>query len=192
MKISDRNKKAFFLLSTYVVLLTMPKVKAEEAKITFTDNYRIESNMPFATYGNKDLYIGSKQYIEKIKDNSSEDIYIIDDRENTDPNIIVCDSHKIKTMKEITNILNILITYENEYPSDWDRSLKTMKREWLIHNLCHLLKIRIKSAKNVDLNNLDEEIYINYWNIANEIYNELHKENDNNQPHTYIKYKRIK
>lgn len=175
MKKIDRNKKIFILLSTYIILLTTPKIKAEENKITFNDNYKIKSDVPFATYDNQEIYIGNQRYIEKINDDNSTNIYIIDDRENTDPNMVICDSHKIKQEKEMLNILKILLEYEKKYPSNWDRTITSMKREWIIHNICYLLNIKIESSENVDLNNADEEKYLYYQNIIKEIYDIIHE-----------------
>lgn len=194
MKVSNRNKKIFIILSTYIILLTSLKTRANENEIKFNEDYKSEKTVPFATYNNWEIYIGNKRYIERIRDDNTSNIYIIDDRSNKDPNMIICNSFKIKTEKEMIDILKIILEYENIYPSNWDRTLKTMKREWIIHNLCHLLNIQIESAENVDLNNLDEEKYNNCINIINEICDKLcmNESETNNTPNSYTKYKRIK
>ena len=34
-------------------------------------------------------------------------------------------------------ILNLLLEYEKNDPSDWYRSFRSMKDEWLMHNFCY-------------------------------------------------------
>ena len=188
MKELDRSKRIFILLSTYIVLLTMPKIKQNETKVIFNNDYEIENSSPFATYNNHNIYIGNKSYIERIKNDNSTDIYIIDDRNNKDPNMEICDSFKINNRKEMISILKVILEYENTYPSNWNRSQETMLREWLFHNLCHLLKIKINNAEHVDLNNMDEKTYTSYVNIITEIYNELYQENIANNKNVKSRY----
>ena len=195
MKQLDRNKKIFFLLSTYIILLTTPKIKNNDNTITFNENYVIEDNVPFATYNNREIYIGNQEFIERIKDSNSPDIYIIDDRNNKDPDMAICNSFKIKTYREMTSILRVILEYEKEYPSKWDRTLESMEKEWLIHNLCYFLNIRTERTEEVDLNNKDEDKYSSYKNILLDIYNKIYQNNSNQNYNTlsskYIKAKRI-
>ena len=45
------------------------------------------------------------------------------------------------------------------YPSEWDRSLESMRLEWFCHNASYYMNYKIDSSYEVDLNNKDEDKY---------------------------------
>ena len=49
--------------------------------------------------------------------------------------------------------------YEQECPSEWQRSIESMRREWQVHNLFYSFSFKTKNTGDVDLNNEDEDIY---------------------------------
>ena len=62
--------------------------------------------------------------------------------------------------KDIRNdILEVLCEYEERYPTDWDRSIESMRLEWLCHNMAYCFNYRTDDSCEVDLNNSDEEKY---------------------------------
>ena len=89
-----------------------------------------------------------------------DNIYVIDSRYDDDPNMIVYNSYKIKSLEEIKEILKILKEYERQYPSKWERSILSMEYEWIVHNLAYYLNIYPENSKDVDLNNTDEGVLI--------------------------------
>lgn len=174
----NREKKALLLLWTYIVILLTPKTKSH-SNITYNENY-IYGKTPYASYNTKDIYIVNGKKIKNIN-LSNENIYIIDDRYNKDPDMSICNSYQFKNIDEINAILQMLIEYESKYPTDWDRTYKSMKNEWIIHNICYFLNIQTSRTEQVDFNNDDEEIYLNYLKILKEILN------TNNSKKTLIK-----
>ena len=43
------------------------------------------------------------------------------------------------------------------YPSKWNRSLKSMRLEWFVHNLLHDFNYKLDHTTDVDFNNEDEQ-----------------------------------
>ena len=62
-----------------------------------------------------------------------------------------------KTRKEI---LESLIKYENENPSNWNRTIETMELEWEAHNILYYLNYKKDHTTDVDLDNNDEDKYL--------------------------------
>ena len=163
----NNEKKALLLLWTYIVIFLTPKTKQtkDNGHIVYNDNY-LKAETPYATYNSKDIYIVDDLQ-EITTDNTN--IYIIDNRDEQDPNISIYNSYQFKRLDDIDNILNLLIEYEHQYPSNWHRTLKSMKNEWLIHNICYFFNIQKSRTEQVDFNNDDEKIYLNYLKIIKEI-----------------------
>lgn len=105
------------------------------------------------------VYIGNQSYLDSLDNTSNTDILVLDQRENNDPNIKIIDSYKINNLEEMDYILNEIIKYEKNNPSEWSRTIKSMKNEWMIHNLSYYLNYKIDHSKDVDLNNNDEDKY---------------------------------
>ena len=163
----SKEKKALLLLWTYLILIFTPKSKSnnDTKNVIYNEDY-IDENTPYGTYKMKDIYIINDP---TTKDYNENNIYIIDDRNDKDPDMSVYNSYKYNNINDIKAIINILLEYENKYPTEWDRTYKSMKNEWLIHNICYQLHIQRERAGQVDFNNEDEEIYLDFFKIIKEI-----------------------
>ena len=153
MKNINSKKKAILLIYSYIIILFTPKIKNhyQKATIVYNNAYQLEDNYCFATYNDSNIYIINKDQVKAINNLNPNDIYIVDERANNNPNIKIYDSYKIRSRKQIIEILNILIEFENKYPSKWNRTLYSMTNEWLIHNICYDIRIEPGRTSEVDL-----------------------------------------
>lgn len=172
MNQTNKQKKALILLMTYIIILFTPKLKKSQSIINYNYDYAITKNMEFAHYDDYHIYIGSKEYIDKIYDNDTHNIYIIDGRGNSNPNIEIYNSSFIISHKQRLTILKILLEYERKYPTEWNRTLNSMENEWFIHNLCYYLNLETHRTSEVDLDNNDEENYKNLLAIIRTLLND--------------------
>ncbi len=172
MNDNNTKKKAIFLLLTYFIILFTPKLKKNQSKITYNNHYLATDNNEFATYNNYHIYIDDKESIELIMDDSKNNIYVIDGRSGNNPNMAICNSFQIKDPKLMQEILKILLEYEKQFPSAWNRTLSSMEKEWFIHNICHSLGLEIGRTSEVDLDNLDEENFQNIITIIHTLLND--------------------
>ena len=163
----NKRKKAIILLYTYLILWFIPK--KNKNNITYNDNYNSLYNQEFATYDDNLIYIIPITHANEIPNNNENNIYVIDYRNSNNPVIAINNSYQIISIKEIKAIIEVLQEYENKYPSNWDRTTKSMFNEWLIHNICYYLNIERNRTKEVDFDNDEEIIYSNYLNIFEEI-----------------------
>ena len=127
----------------------------------YTPNYEIimEDSKAFARYSKGLVYIGHKKFLSNLKNVKEEDILVLDERNNNDPNMCVFSSYLIDDKNVRNEILEILLEYEQEYPSNWDRTIDSMRIEWFMHNLLYFFNYETKRTTDVDLNNNNEEIY---------------------------------
>ncbi len=129
---------------------------------TYNPSYEIVKENPkgpFGCYSCGKIYIGSKYYLESLTDLSEDDILVEDRRYTKDPNMIIYSSYRI-TNKDLRNeILEVLCEYESCYPSPWNRTIESMRLEWLIHNLSYYCDLEVNRTGNVDLDNDEEEYY---------------------------------
>lgn len=115
----------------------------------------------FARYSKGKIFIGSQDYLDKLKNVGEYDVLVLDEREGEDPDFKIYNSYLI-TDKEVRNeILEVLCKYEECYPSDWDRTIESMRLEWLMHNFSYVFNYETNRTTDVDLNNKDEEVYQN-------------------------------
>lgn len=105
------------------------------------------------------VYIGDESFLKSISNIGVNDILVLDARDDEDPNMKVYSSYLINNPNIQNEILKILIDYEEENPSLWDRSIKSMQREWYVHNLMAMLSYKKERTMDVDFNNDDEEKY---------------------------------
>jgi hypothetical protein len=153
----DRIKKAFFLFTTYfAIVLTVHATTSSKNKQYPYNVTPIYSVAPYTTYSNGDVYIADKETIKNIIV-KSDDVYIVDERDTEDPNICICNSYRIRSLKQINEILDIILEYEEKNPSPWDRSKESLYNEWILHNIGYELDIKRQRTMNVDLNNKDED-----------------------------------
>ena len=154
----NRLRNGLIFIGILVVLLTRYNKDYE-----YSPNYEIveEVGHEFAKYSEGKVFIGTKRELIGLIDEIGEnDIVVIDQRRNnSDPNMRIVDSYKVKD-KEIRNeILEIICKYEEKYPTVWDRTIETMRLEWYMHNVSFLLNHQIDRTGDVDLDNDDEEYY---------------------------------
>ncbi len=91
---------------------------------------------------------------------SKYNVAIIDKRDSLNPDIRIVDSYKINDINTMKAIINEIIEYnKNSNKYNWNRSEKTMLREWLVHNLCYYLGIMPENTASVDFNNSEESFY---------------------------------
>lgn len=152
----NRSKKALLILSTYFTILLTMKLSEKDYDVEYNDNYEIGCDDIYATCNDKKIYIGDESYIESIRDICSNNIYIIDSRDANEPDMKICSSYSIINNKEKSEILDLLLKYESDYPSDWNRTKESMYNEWIIHNICYFISIKRERTETVDLDNKDE------------------------------------
>lgn len=152
-------KKGLLLIGSSFVIVT-----AFHPDHKYTPKYEVvndEESDAFATIGEQTLYIySSKKELENNRDEVNEnDILVVDERFTVDPNMIIYDSYILCDKDTRNNILCCLLEYESMYPSPWNRTIESMRNEWLVHNISYYLNYRRSNAANVDLNNNDELKY---------------------------------
>ena len=118
-------------------------------------------NNGYIEYSKGRIFIGNKKYLSSLDDIKEGDVLILDQRNAKAPNIKIYNSYLINDILTINEILNIIYEYEKINPSNWDRSIESMRNEWVIHNLLYYSNKEINRTKDVDLNNIDEEKYKN-------------------------------
>lgn len=123
-------------------------------------NEKNEKQSPYSEYSKGNVYIGNIDYLNTLDVNEN-DILILDKRDDEDPDIKIYDSYLILDSNVIEEILDIILAYEKENPSNWNRTKSTMRTEWFFHNLAYYLNYQRDRTKDVDLNNYDEENYKN-------------------------------
>ena len=117
----------------------------------------------FAEYSCGKVYIGNKSFLKKAYCHAEDgDIFVEDQRHSEeDPNMKIYASCFIHDAEIRNEILEILQEYEKQFPSDWDRTIESMRLEWLMHNLSYIFTYQQHRTEDVDLNNEDEEYYNN-------------------------------
>ena len=114
---------------------------------------------PFGCYSCGYIYIGTKTYLNSLTNITENDILVEDQRFSKDPNMKIYSSYRIDD-KDIRNeILEVLCKYEECYPSPWDRTIESMRLEWLMHNISYIFDHQTHRTQDVDLNNAEEEYY---------------------------------
>lgn len=111
------------------------------------------------TGGNADVYIvpmDQAAEVEKIKQDT--DALILDCRKDADPNMQIRQSYKIMAPQDQTTILQIMLDYNAEFPTDpaWNRTFRSLRMEWALHNIAYLMGVQPKRTGDVDFNNGDE------------------------------------
>ncbi len=118
----------------------------------------LDSDSAFARCSCGIIYIGDEDFLRNIPE--EDNTILIEDQRNTkDPNMKIYNSCNICNREDRNNILEVLEEYERLNPSDWDRSIESMRLEWLLHNYSYYLNFEKNSTEDVDLNNLDEDRY---------------------------------
>ena len=139
-------------------------------------NYRYSYNAIFSEKSGG-VYIlnidGTAEEREAIANNQSigkNDVVIIDYRDDpNNPNMQVRDSTKITDKDAIYGIIDILVKYEDKYPSNGNRSEDSLYSEWIWHNRMNSVSqitdpIKVTNGwknrtQHVDLDNNGENIF---------------------------------
>ena len=124
---------------------------------TFVSANKTNVKGKYASYSKGNVYISSETPYE-LTDNPY-DVFVLDRRSKNNPNMKVCNSCRILSVEEQQEIIDILLRYEEEYPSRWERSKESLQKEWLVHNLLYSFGIEIERTRDVDFDNEDEEVY---------------------------------
>ena len=157
--ISDNNKKKIIIITGAAIIL----FSLYPYKKTYHPFYKIinDPNGPFAIYSQGCIYIGDENYLSSLTNLNEKDILICDQRFNSDPNIEIYNSCLIKDKDVRNEILEVICLYEELYPSNWNRTIESMRLEWYCHNICYELNFMTDHSSEVDLNNKDENKYNN-------------------------------
>ena len=73
--------------------------------------------------------------------------------------MVIQNSYCITNKETRNDILEIINYYEVMNPSDWDRSIESMRLEWFCHNVSYYMNYKKDCSFEVDLNNKDEKKY---------------------------------
>ena len=155
----NRIRKIIFLLTTYftIVFTVKANTNSKNKQIPYNE-IALFTILPYDSYSNGNVYISDFKTIKAVIIDSN-DVYIIDERNDEDPNICICNSYKIKSIKDIKEITDIILKYEKENPSSWNRSKESLINEWILHNMGYIFDIKRQRTMNVDFNNNDENKY---------------------------------
>ena len=126
----------------------------------YREGIKLEKGKIEYQYGT--IYIGDEEYLNSIDSLKKNDLLVLDSRSDTDPDLKVIDAYKIDDPIIRDEILECLLFYEEIFPTDWERSLNSMRREWYVHHTLYVLGYQVDRTKDVDFNNNDE--YLNFLN----------------------------
>lgn len=155
-----KNKKRILAFSLAFVLATsLTGDTSRNAKDRIFIVEEIDNPHYIGSCYEGNVFIGSKREIEKLINQGIEGIFVIDERNDKDPNIQIIDSYNIRDRRTMYDVLTIIKQYDDEHPSKWSRTIKSMINEWIMHNLCYATDFYICNSKDVDLNNADEEVF---------------------------------
>lgn len=150
-----KSKKRLFLVSAFILLIGYYSKDYKYKK----NNYKIVDGNFYATYSDGLVYIGDEDFLNNITA-SEYDVLVCDSRENTkNPDMIIYNSYLIEDKDKRNEILEIICEYEKCYPSNWNRSIESMRLEWYMHNLSYFLNFRKDRTTDVDFDNDDEKKY---------------------------------
>lgn len=118
----------------------------------------LEDGQAYACYRDGDIYIGDEEYLKCVNCKPG-DVLICDTRNAEDSNFKIYDSYHVTDKEARNDIIEVLLRYEEENPSNWNRTKESMRLEWYVHNLIHDFTPETDHSTDVDLNNSDEQIY---------------------------------
>lgn len=158
MKKTLRKKLILLAILMGLGFAYIPNHKYTDVTIEEMD-YEDEQIRVFA-YSLGRVFILKNRGLSAIKDELEQnDVVAVDYRATPDPNMQVLESYRISDIDIINEILEILCYYEKTDPTNWDRTLESMRNEWEMHNYSYIFKHDIGRTRDVDLNNADEENY---------------------------------
>ena len=119
-------------------------------------------NDAFASYQNGLIYIGDSSFINSLDHVNENDIIVMDNRNTDKSSIQVVSSYEI-TDKDVRNdIICVIDEYLKLYPSDFNRSIESMRLEWLVHNILYGVNYEVDRTRDVDFETSEEDLYSNY------------------------------
>ena len=135
---------------------------------SYTNDEEIITGKVFILKMNSNLLVNEiNAFADAIVVNDNEYV-AVDYRHLSDPDIQVRNSYRANTEKERQCIIDILLQYEESYPSDWERSVASLKNEWYWHNSAYEAGYSTLRAKHVNFNNGDEKNYPTLNPLKNE------------------------
>lgn len=151
----NKLKKKLITIGVVVTILSAYTLTTPN----YDTNYQLlEDNQAFAKCNCGTVYIGNKKFLKSIPE--EDNIILVEDRRRTDePNMIIYNSCGICSKEDRNDILEILQEYERQDPTNWDRTIDSMRLEWLMHNISYDLNIEHNRTTSVDLDNEDEAKY---------------------------------
>lgn len=145
-------KRKFASIAAFIILLSYTHDHSYESHYEILDD-----DLAYASYRNGNIYIGDMDFLLQLKPTEG-DILVLDQRSRiVDPNMKIYHSYEITDRDTRNEILEVLCSYEKEHPSDWDRSIESMRLEWFCHNVSYLFEYESFRSSAVDLNNADEK-----------------------------------
>lgn len=152
------RKKILIASIILMAILYVPDHQYKDMEIqeitTENDNVRVFN------YSQGRVFIGEYYNIKGIAEETEKsDILIIDFRRISDPNMQVLSSYKIKDIDIINEVLEIMLFYEDTDPTEWNRTISSMRNEWELHNYSFFFHYDESRTRDVDLNNADENKY---------------------------------
>ena len=154
-------REALLALGASTLILLSPFSNQE---ITYAEEYTINeefkaptATIPFASCSCGDVYIINNE--SQINEELKNAIFIIDEREDEDPNMRIHNSYMIKHEKVMSEIIHIIQQYELMYPTSWERTNMSLLNEWEAHNICSNIYYKRARTNHVDFNNKDEDNY---------------------------------
>lgn len=153
------KKRALVLALMYMSLSWCSQINASiERDRTYSYELSDTESESFATYGKYKLYFGSEEDLNYYMDNPY-NICIVDGRFGDNPNFRICDSFRITNDEDMFNILAVLLEYEKENPSDWNRTIEGLQIEWVAHNMSYEYGLLRDRSGSVDLDSKDAILY---------------------------------
>lgn len=120
------------------------------------------SSANYSESNEENIYIGNANEVKELYSPGGKYLaYVIDERDCIDPNMEIYNSYLITNHNDMKKIINMLLELEENDPTQWDRTYRSMLNEWIIHNMFGNLNMLENRSKSVDFNNADEEIYAN-------------------------------
>ncbi len=119
----------------------------------------VVSEEGFGEYSKGRVFVGDQAYLDSLEVENG-DVLVLDERDGANPNMKVYNSASITDDKDIEIIIRYLLKYEEMDPSDWDRTFRSMRKEWIWHNISYALRLRRDLSRDVDLDNADENNFV--------------------------------
>ena len=145
-----------------IIILTLALHSHMRTPHVYNPHYRVADGKPYyATYSNGRVFIGDPTYLESIKSEiTPQDIIVVDNRKDpTDPNMEVKTEEPIYDKEIREEIIELIQIYSYYRPSDWKRTISSMRLEWFSYNITFFLKHNLDFDANIEFKNSNEQKY---------------------------------